>query len=421
MIALSAEISALKQMVSRELSHEKGSTDDGIGENTMSSNEDAQPNISEITLDISRLHQYILKWKSLNDAKLYKAEHEIERIIQENNRLSQESSAQLEQLAEKHQNLSNLASKEAALQITDLQNKLRSAESSITESKRKFMKLTEELGTLSEKCKDSEKTVRELEQDLSNSRESKKKLENELCSLKESIETHKSEFKTLTVENSSIKSEIQRSQQNEILLRNKLEESESKLNIKTLEKDKIQEAFENVNGLVFGSFEDFESYYKSQLLDKDKGLKVKDTENRTLQERLAQITSENKKLKEELQESIDRIQQYEQFENTTKQQTQESDINAFRLEVQILFNTIETANINLSKWLDRPADQSMKGTNEKSSIKSTEYQCETLVNNLNELDNNLRMKKEALTKVMQEREQLDTHCKSLSLETDRYF
>lgn len=406
-------------MVSRELSHEKGSTDNGIGESSMSSNEDAQPNISEITLDISRLHQFILKWKSLNDAKLYKAEHEIQRFIQENNRLSQESSAQLEQLTEKHQNLSDLASKEATLQITDLQNKLRNAEASFAESKTKFMKLTEELGALSQNYKDSERTVRDLEQDLSNSRESKKKLENELCSLKENIETHKSEFKTLTDENSSMKSEIQRSQQNEILLRNKLEENESKLNIKTLEKDKIQEAFENVNGLVFGSFEDFESYYKSQLLDKEKGLKVKDTENKTLQERLGQITSENKKLKEELQESMDRIQQHEQFENTAKQQTQENDINAFRLEVQILLNTIKTANMNLSKWLDRPTGQSIKDTNEQSEIKSIEYQCQTLVNNLNELDNNLRVKKEALTKVMQEKEQLETQCKSLSLETDR--
>ena len=409
-------------MISRELSHEKGSTDDGIGESSMSSNEDAQPNIGDITLDISRLHQFILKWKSLNDAKLYKAELEIQRIIQENNRLSQDSNAQLEQLAEKHQNLSDLASKEATIQITDLQNKLRNAEASVIESERKFIELTEELGTLSENYKDSEKTVRNLKQDLSDSREIKKKLEHELCSLKENNESCNSEFQRLTDESNSIKSEIQLSQQNEILLRTKLEEITSKLNIKTLEKDKIQEAFENVNGLVFNSFEDFESYYKSQLLDKEKGLKVKDRENKILQERLTQLTSENKKLKEDLQESASRAQQHEQFENGETPQTQEThenDVSAFQQEAQILFNAIETANMNLSKLLDRPTDRLVEGENQQSGGKSTEYQCQTLVNNLNELDNNLRIKKEALTKAMQEKELLENQCKSLSLETNR--
>ena len=409
-------------MISRELSHEKGSTDDGIGESSMSSNEDAQPNIGDITLDISRLHQFILKWKSVNDAKLYKAEHEIQRIIQENNRLSQDSNAQREQLAEKHQNLSDLASKEATIQITDLQNKLRNAEASVIESERKFIELTEELGTLSENYKDSEKTLRNLKQDLSDSREMKKKLEHELCSLKENNETCRSEFQRLTDENNRIKSEIQLSQQNEILLRTKLEEITSKLNIKTLEKDKIQEAFENVNGLVFNSFEDFESYYKSQLLDKEKGLKVKDRENKILQERLTQLTSENEKLKEDLQESASRTQQHQQFENGETQQTQEThenDVSAFQQEAQILFNAIETANMNLSKLLDGPTDRLVEGENQQSRSKSTEYQCQTLVNNLNELDNNLRIKKEALTKAMQEKELLESQCKSLSLETNR--
>ncbi|CAB3995620.1 Hypothetical predicted protein [Paramuricea clavata] len=297
LIALNAEISALKQMISRELDNEKGNTDDGIGESSMSSTDDAQPNISEITLDISRLHQFILKWKSSNDAKVYKAEHEIQRLMEETNRLSQDSNTQLTQLAERHQNLSDLASKEATLQIIDLQNKLRNAETAITEHKTKLDSLNEELEKVSEHYKDSQKTVRDLEKDLSNSQESTKTLESEICLLKENIERQKIECKRLTEEHDNLKSEIQCSHQNETLLRNKLAESESKLNIKTLEKDKIQEAFENVNGLVFGSFEDFESYYKSQLLDKEKGLEVKDNENKTLQQRLIQRTGENEQLK----------------------------------------------------------------------------------------------------------------------------
>ncbi len=159
LIALNAEISALKQMISRELDNEKSGTDDGIGESSMSSTDDAQPNISEVTLDISRLHQFILKWKSSNDSKLYKAEHEIERLMEENDRLTQDSNKQLTQLSERHQNLSDLASKEASLQIVDLQNKLRNAETGITEHKAKLGSLNEELEKVSEHYKDSQKAV----------------------------------------------------------------------------------------------------------------------------------------------------------------------------------------------------------------------------------------------------------------------
>ena len=412
LIALNAEISALKQMISRELDNEKSSTDDGIGESSMSSTDDAQPNISEVTLDISRLHQFILKWKSSNDSKLYKAEHEIERLMEENDRLTQDSNKQLTQLSERHQNLSDLASKEASLQIIDLQNKLRNAETGITEHKAKLGSLNEELEKVSEHYKDSQKAVRELEKDLSHFQEGTKKLENDICSLKENIETQKIEFTKLTEENNSFKSEIQRSQQNETLLRTKLEESESKLNIKTLEKDKIQEAFENVNGLVFGSFEDFESYYKSQLLDKEKGLEVKDTENKTLQQRLVQLTSENEKLKRELQEALDRTPQNELVENTEKSQTQESDVSAS--ELAVLLDTIEKANLNVSKWLHHSTDDE-----QVSDITSTEDKCKSLVNSLNELDNHLKNEKETLTKVVEEKEKIDSQCKSLSLEVER--
>lgn len=400
-------------MISRELDNEKGNTDDGIGESSMSSTDDTQPNISEITLDISRLHQFILKWKSSNDAKVYKAEHEIQRLMEETNRLSQDSNTQLTQLAERHQNLSDLASKEATLQIIDLQNKLRNAETAITEHKTKLDSLNEELEKVSEHYKDSQKTVRNLEKDLSNSQESTKKLESEICLLKENIERQKIECKRLTEEHDNLKLEIQCSHQNETLLRNKLAESESKLNIKTLEKDKIQEAFENVNGLVFGSFQDFESYYKSQLLDKEKGLEVKDNENKTLQQRLIQRTSENEQLKRELQEALARTPQNEQEVNTEIAQTQETDICASELEV--LLDTIEKANMNVSKWLHHYTDDAQQD----SDIRSTEEKCKSLANNLNELDNNLKNDKETLAKVDEERGKLDSQCKSLSLEIER--
>ena len=402
-------------MISRELDNEKGNTDDGIGESSMSSTDDAQPNISEITLDISRLHQFILKWKSSNDAKVYKAEHEIQRLMEETNRLSQDSNTQLTQLAERHQNLSDLASKEATLQIIDLQNKLRNAETAITEHKTKLDSLNEELEKVSEHYKDSQKTVRNLEKDLSNSQESTKKLESEICLLKENIERQKIECKRLTEEHDNLKSEIQCSQHNETLLRNKLAESETKLNIKTLEKDKIQEAFENVNGLVFGSFEDFESYYKSQLLDKEKGLEVKDNENKTLQQRLIQRTSENEQLKRELQEALARTPQNEQEVNTESAQTHETDICASDLEV--LLDTIEKANMNVSKWLHHYTDDAQQD----SDIRSTEEKCKSLANNLNELDNNLKNDKETLAKVDEERRKLDSQCESLSLEIERYY
>jgi chromosome segregation ATPase len=409
LIALNAEISALKQMISRELDNDK---DDGIGESSMSSTEEQQPNVSEITLEISRLHQFILKWKSSNDAKVYKAEHEIERLLEENNRLSQDSNAQLTQLAEKHQNLSDLASKEATLQIIDLQNKLRNAETTIGEHKTKLNSLNKELERVSEHYENSQRTIKDLKKDLSDTQESTDKLENEICLLKEKYETQKTECGKLKEENNNIKSELLSSQHNEALLRNKLEESESKLHIKTLEKDKIQEAFENVNGLVFGSFEDFESYYKSQLLDKEKGLEIKDSENKTLQQRLVQLTCDNEKLKCELQNALDKTPQDEHEEKTEQSQTQEMD--KITSELDMLLDTIEKANVNVSKWLHHSTDGE-----ESSDMTSAEDKCKKLTNNLNELDIHFKTDKETLANIVEEKDKFESQCKSSALEMER--
>ena len=390
-------------MISRELDNDE---DDGIGESSMSSTDDAQPNISDITLEISRLHQHILKWKSSNDAKVYKAEHEIQRLVEENDRLSQDSNAQLTQLAEKHQNLSDLASKEATLQIIDLQNKLRNAETVSSGHKSKLDSLNEELEKVTEHYKDSQKIIKNLEKDLSDTQESTKKLEGKNG-------TRQTECERLTEENSSLKSEILRSQQNEASLRNELKESESKLHIKTLEKDKIQEAFENVNGLVFGSFEDFESYYKSHLLAKEKGLEIKDTENKTLQQRLVQLTSDNERLKLELQETLGKTTQNEHVENTEKLQTQEIGTSAS--ELIMLSDTIDKANMSVSKWLHQSTD------GEKSSeVTCLEDKCKGLESNLKELDVYLKNDKEALAKAVEESGKFESQCKSLSLEIERY-
>ncbi|XP_028395468.1 FYVE and coiled-coil domain-containing protein 1-like isoform X2 [Dendronephthya gigantea] len=418
LIALNAEISALKHMISRELEIEQCSTDDGFGECSMSSTDDAQPSINEITLDVSRLHQFVLKWKSLMNAKHYKAEHEIQRLMEENNRLSQESNTQLSQLAEKHQNLSNLASKEATLQITDLQNKLRSTEDAISDKQTKLNSLREELNQVLKQYKDSQQSVLALEQDLSDSKKSTKLLEDEICALKRGIEVHLTDKRTFQEEVNDLKSEVELGKETQSLLHRKLEESESMLNIKTLEKDKIQEAFENVNGLVFGSFEDFESYYKSQLLDKEKGLEDKDNENKTLQERLFQLTIENEKLKRELQEFISRKSQNELIED--KEQHLEIEISEAKLEVKLLLETIGSANMNLSKLLHNNTDEIMHNTEqEMHDMKSLEDNCKCLVNNLNELDNHIITAREALAKAVEEKEKLDTRCESLSVENER--
>ena len=397
-------------MISRQLSNEKESSDDGIDESSVSLTEETQPNISEITLDISRLHQFILKWKSLNDAKLYKAEHEIERVIEENKRLLQDSNVQLSQLAERHQNLSDLASKEATLQISDMQNKLRNAENNNAEYKTQINSLEEELEKVSRRYKDSQKTVEDIEKYSKDSENNTKKLESEICFLKENIETQKLQFKSLTDENNKLESEIQSSQKSERLLRKQLEESESKLNIVKLEKDKLQEAFENVNGLVFGSFEDFESYYKSQLLDKEKGLEVKSIENKTLQQRLAELTSENKKLERELQEALDKNELVKE-DNVMSEIT----VNASETEVQVLMDTIDKTNMNLSKWLNENSDHDKEG----SDTRSTEDKCQDLVNNLNELDNHLKNNKENYVQIVEEKEKLNKQCNTLSLEIER--
>lgn len=416
LIALNAEIAYLKQMVSRELSNDKGNADDGFGESSVSSTDDGHVTIGDITLDVSRLHQLILKWKSSNDAKLYKAEHEIQRVIEENNRLSQDASTQLEQLAERHQSISELASKDATLQITELQNRLRIADTTIIEHERKFSSINKELDETTAQYKDSERKRRELEMDLNKFRESKKNLENDISSLKEKIEMQKTECSKLAEENERAHLEMK---QNETLLRNKLEESESKLKIKKLEKEKIQEAFENVSGLVFGSFEDFEFYYKSMLLDKDKGLEVKDIENKSLQQRLVKLTNENEKLKLELKEALDRKLPTKHVPNTEKHHMKGLDIGVSEKEVKLLMDTICKANTNLSVWLQRWTGDNPQMNDNDSHKRSSEDNCKILENSLMKLDNNLRSDKDTIAKVVKEREELENQCKTLSTEIDR--
>ena len=130
MIALNAELSSLKQMISKEFEKDQA-TDELTGESSNSSNDEMQLSITDVTLELSRLHQFILKWKSLIDSKKFQSENEIQKLAEENDRVSRESNVQLEQLTEKHDNLSKLALKESVLQVTDTQNKLGAAENAV--------------------------------------------------------------------------------------------------------------------------------------------------------------------------------------------------------------------------------------------------------------------------------------------------
>lgn len=374
---------------------EKVSADDGIWECSMSSvGDDEIPNINDLTLDLSRLHQALLKWKSLNDTKLYKAEHEIQRFKLENERLSESSDAQLKQLLEKHENSSAVASKETSLQINDMQNKLRIADMSIKDYQSSIENLKNDLQKMSMQHKDSQATILELEKQLNKSQGVVSDLENDVKKSKGIIETQTIECKRLTGELTSFKSEITSLHENEINYRKRLEETESQLRVKTLEKNKIQEAFESVNGLVFASFEDFENFYKSQLLDKEKGLELKEGENRKLLQRLSQLTEENETLKKQITkaENLDTIE--EQVSGSKDLWNETND------KLNYCLKTITQVDLYLSNWLSL-----WKSDNVDATLDNDDMECK-----LSKLDVYIKSDKETLKNMLKENNRLDLEC-----------
>lgn len=424
LVALNAELSALKQMITRDFEKEKTAID-RIGESNNSSNDEVQLNVGDVTLELSRLHQFILTWKSSIDAKVFKAENEIQRLTEDRNRVAQESKIQLEQLTEKYDNLSKVASSESALKVTDLENKLRTTESNATQYKTEIDSLNGKLKEVLLNYEDCQEELTSIRQQLTISKNNQKQFEEEIIRLKEQLKTQAKEQRTVEETSNDLKLKLSDLEGFELSLKNKLEESETRLRIKTLEQLKLQEAFENVNGLVFSSFDDFESYYKTQLLDREKGLEVKDSENKTLERRLNVLTDENGRLKHEVEESKRKLTstqtELELFDEKLRKQSEECI--AVKSQGQQLEEMLQKIRKVLLEYLLRKScgvDNAVKEIPSTLDVSCIEEQCQMLIDDLNEAEKQLQVYEKALKTATIEKNKLETGSKSVSLEVERY-
>ena len=420
MIALNAELSSLKQMISKEFEKDQA-TDELTGESSSSSNDEMQLSITDVTLELSRLHQFILKWKSLIDSKKFQSENEIQKLAEENDRVSRESNVQLEQLTEKHDNLSKLALKESALQVTDTQNKLGAAENAVAQLKDEINSLSRQLAEVSLSYEDCRESLAITKQQVTVLNGNKDEFEKEISSLKVKVQSQRSEHQTVRELNINLKSKLEESEAREVSLRNKLEESEAKLRIKALEQEKLQEAFQNVNGLVFDSFADFETYYKTQLLDKDKGLEVKDSENKTLERRLNLLTEENCKLKDELEQSQTMFTstKHELELCVEKLHKQDKECAAVKLQAQNFVEIFERTSNVFTEHRSRKSDLADSSSTEESLPATLSEKCLTLVNELNKTEKQLKIYEEDLKNAADERNTVESDSKALALEVHR--
>ena len=407
-------------MISKEFEKDRA-TDELTGESSNSSNDEVQLSITNVTLELSRLHQFILKWKSLIDSKKFQSENEIQKLAEEKDRVSRESNVQLEQLTEKHDNLSKLALKESALQVTDMQNKLGAAENAVAQLKEEINSLSRQLEEVSLSYEDCRESLAITKQQVTVLNGNKDEFEKEISSLKIKVQSQRSEHQTVEELNINLKSKLEESEAGEVSLRNKLEESEAKLRIKTLEQEKLQEAFENVNGLVFGSFGDFESYYKTQLFDKDKGLDVKDSENKTLERRLNLLTEENCKLKDELEQSQTMFTstKHELELCVEKLHKQDKECTAVKLQAQNFVEIFERTSKVFTEHRSRKSHLADSSSTEESLPETLSEKCLTLVNELNKAEKQLKIYEEDLKNAANERNTVESDSKALALEVHR--
>ena len=331
LIGLAAEVSSLRALFSHESPlaklDESGETFDNV---SIADSAVDQPSVAELTLHVSHVHQQLLKWRADLESRLAKSQNDAKKAWDDRQFALQESELKIKQLHEKFTNLTRAASEESNVRTGALSEKLKMAEELLRGRDAEISKLREEVKNSTGSFHDSQKSVIELERKLASSERelndqqyAKQRVEEKLA-LKDQSE------RDLRLEVDRKQETIEDLRERSGVLKEKLSEMQGDLKAKEVALVSVQESFEKLNGMVFGSFEELESELKARLLDKDKGLENQSAENRRLELSMVEVQQQNRDVQRKLADAKLKIQEVESSNHKTLELVRNMDIEAQR-------------------------------------------------------------------------------------------
>ena len=324
MVGLSSEVAALKGIFVEDSSHRLAdNTESGTTDASNSDSMSAEPpTITGMTLEISHLHQMILKWKADQEAQLTKTCNESKKVHDDKKFMSQEYELKIKQLNERYSNLMKGASEDAHNKVQELSAKLSAAEKALSEREAEIETLKQEVKLSLGSSHEAQRSAIELERQLTSSERKQTELSSEREQLKERLKHREEmtvELKTKLAElrKKSTKLESSEKESNE-----KVAELQGELKAKEVVLERVQESFEKLNGMVFGSFEELESELKTRLMDRERGLENQSAENRRLETNIVEVQQQNRDLTNQLADAKAKVKESEHSNNEMQRAVQ---------------------------------------------------------------------------------------------------
>ena len=371
-MALSTEISALKDLFVNESRLAKGSNDgDAFDSLSISDSTIDVPSVSDMTLDLSRIHQQILKWKSEKESQIATVHHALKKAEDDKKYAIQESDLRVKQMHEKQVQLSITSAEKSDAKTKELTGRLTEAENALRERDAEIKQLREDVNMAISSSHEAQRSTIDLEKQLT----VMKRTRNETCSenvaLKEKLKNLVDIKEELENKTQEYKNKISSFEAIETEHKEKLSEVQGNLKAKEVTLKTVQESFEKLNGMVFGSFEELENELKSRLLEREKGLESKSAQNRQLESSVVELQQTNREMRRRLSDSNLKVTQLETaYEEAVGR---EKDLQARLTTAQR--NSEEMENV-LSKV--KKVFMGQAGT-EKGTVASDKGQSDTIV------------------------------------------
>jgi len=309
LVGLSSEIAALLGIFVEENSH--GLAEHAEGEPVSSE----QPTITGMTLEVSHLHQKILKWKADQESQLSKACSEAKKAHDDRKFASQEYELKIKQLNEKYSNLMKGASEEAHAKAKELSVKLGATEKALSEREAEIETLKQEVKVSVASSHEAQRSAIELERQLTASERKQTEITSECEQIKGLLKRKEETVEELEAKVSELRQKCNNLETLETDSNKKVAALQGELNAKEVVLERVQESFEKLNGMVFGSFEELESELKTRLMDRERGLENQSAENRRLETNIVEIQQQNRELTNKLTDAKAKV---EELENTNR-------------------------------------------------------------------------------------------------------
>lgn len=338
MVGLATEIASLAEFFNAEFSEINPAKSDPFDNVSISASNIETPPVSELTLKISHIHQQALKWKSTVNSEKAVVAHELKKAQDDKQFAIKESELKTKQMMEKFSNLSKVSSEQSDKKCSELADKLSEAEKALQERESELKQLRNEVNKSVVDSSTAQKSAIELEKQLTISERKRSELETEMESLRQKLQSKDLIEIDFDFKEKQLKERMTILESKENEYKESISELQGSLRAKEVALQSIQESFEKLNGMVFGSFEELEADMKQRLVEKEKGLQNQTVENRKLELNV-----------EELQQQI------------REKRTKLSEAKAQLEDLQMAFKEIQSSNEKMEKLLKERDEQLQEG------------------------------------------------------------